>query len=295
MLKTTNLNLNLTLKAGVIGFPIDHSLSPIIHNYHLKKLNINGSYEKYLVPVDTFEESINNLIYKENLQGFNVTIPHKERMLKFCDHLSNSAKNIGAVNTIKILENGKLFGHNSDGEGFVKNLLNHYPDFKFITKKCLIIGAGGASRAIIYSLIKLKVSKIYIANRNLENVYKIIDDFKNFSKKNDIEIIAVELNNNFNFINQLDLIINTSSMGMNNQNPLNLDLSMAQKNAIICDIVYKPLLTQFLSNAKKNNLPILTGIGMLVEQAMVGFEMWYHDKPKYSVELENYLIKIANL
>lgn len=282
---------NNFIKAGVIGFPIEHSLSPIIHNYYLKKLNISGSYEKYSIAIENFEESIKNLINKENLCGFNITIPHKERMLKLCDHLSNSAKNIGAVNTVKILENGKIFGHNSDGEGFVKNLLNHLPDFKFTNKKCLVIGAGGASRAIIYSLIKQQVSQIYIANRNLDKAHKIIDDFKNFSQHNNVQIIAIELKNNYPFFDQIDLIINTSSMGMNNIEPYIPDLSMVAKSTVVYDIVYKPLFTQLLLTAQKNNLPIVTGIGMLIEQAMVGFEMWYHDKPKYCAELEKKLIQ----
>ena len=291
MLKINNSTQNTIIKSGVIGFPIDHSLSPIIHNYYLNKLNINGSYDKYSIAIDNFEESIKNLINKENLQGFNITIPHKERMLKFCDHLSNSARKIGAVNTIKILENGKIFGHNSDGEGFIKNLFNHFPDYKFINKKCLIIGAGGASRAIIYSLIKEKVAQIYIANRNLDRVYKIIEDFDDFSKEKNVQIIAVGLKNNYPFLHEIDLIINSSSMGMNNQNPIELDLSLAKKSTVIYDIVYKPLFTQFLLMAKKNNLPIVTGIGMLIEQAIVGFEMWYHQKPQYSYELEKNLIQ----
>ncbi len=288
-------NNDFKIKAGVVGFPIEHSLSPVIHNFYLNTLKINGYYDKYSIPIDNFEQSIKNLILNEKLQGFNITIPHKERILALCDHLSNTAKNIGAVNTVKILENGKIYGHNSDGEGFIKNLTNQIPKFNFKNCNCLVIGAGGASRAIIYSLIKMQVAKIFISNRTTKNIYKIIEDFKNLSALNKVEIIPIELSQLKNFITNLDLIVNSSPLGMHGQPPLELDLSIAKKNTVIYDIVYKPLMTKLLIDAKKNNLPIVTGIGMLIEQAIIGFEMWFGQKPQYNYELEKKLIEIANL
>ena len=216
-------------------------------------------------------------------------------MLKLCDHLSNSAKNIGAVNTVKILENGKIFGHNSDGEGFINNLLNHFPQFNFKSSNNLVIGAGGASRAIIYSLIKQRVGKIYIANRSTKNLQIIIDHFQNFARQNHVELIAVELKNQYDFFNQIDLIINTSSLGMQGCEPLDINLENVKKTAVIYDIVYKPLYTKLLQDAKKNNLPIITGVGMLIHQALIGFEMWFNTKPEYSLELEKTITEIANL
>jgi len=175
---------NKLIKAGVIGFPISHSLSPIIHNFYLKKFNINGNYEAYEIPSENFEESIKNLVNKQQLSGFNITIPHKEKIYNLCSHLSKSAQITKAVNTVKIIEDGKFFGHNSDAHGFIKNLYNQCPNYQLSNKKCLLIGAGGASRAIVYGLILEKVSKIYITNRNADKALKLIDDFKFLSQKN---------------------------------------------------------------------------------------------------------------
>ncbi|MBM3589958.1 MAG: shikimate dehydrogenase, partial [Alphaproteobacteria bacterium] len=273
-----------------IGFPISHSLSPIIHNYYLKKLNIIGNYNKYLVPIDDFDESIRNLINNEKLVGFNVTIPHKERIFNLCHHISKTAQEIGAINTIKILSNGKMFGHNSDGEGFIKNLKNQILDFNFHNSKCLIIGAGGASRAIIHALINQNVANIYIANRTLSKAQKIINDFNLIAFNKNTQLQGIELKEKYDFLDEIDLIINTSSMGMKNSEQLQIEISNAKKTAIFYDIVYNPLYTDFLKNAQINNFRTITGIGMLIEQALVGFEMWFNYKPQYSLELEKILL-----
>lgn len=278
------------IKSGVIGFPISHSLSPTIHNYYLKQLKINGTYEKFEIPIENFEQSINDLIHNKKLNGFNVTIPHKERMMSLCHHLSKTAQQIGAVNTIKILSNGKIFGHNSDGDGFINNLKNQIINYNFSKIKCLVIGAGGASRAIIHALINRGVSAIYITNRTTCKISKIIDDFAPISSSKNIELHTVQYSQHYNFLDQIDLIINTTSLGMINQESLLLDISNAKKSAIFYDIVYKPLFTNFLLNAKQHNFRIVTGLGMLIEQALVGFELWFNDKPKYSLELEKILL-----
>ncbi|NBX52787.1 MAG: shikimate dehydrogenase [Proteobacteria bacterium] len=278
------------IKAGVIGFPISHSLSPIIHNYYLKKLNISGSYDKYLVPIDNFDESIKNLISNQKLAGFNVTIPHKERIFDLCHHISKTAQEIGAINTIKILSNGKIFGHNSDGEGFIKNLKNQISDFNFDNSKCLVIGAGGASRAIIHALINQNVDDIYIANRTQSKIHKIINDFNLIALNKNTKLHSVELKKEYYFLDGIDLVINTSSMGMKNSEQLQIKISNAKKTAIFYDIVYNPLYTDFLKNARINNFRTITGIGMLIEQALVGFEMWFNHKPQYSLELEKILL-----
>jgi shikimate dehydrogenase len=141
----------------------------------------------------------------------------------------------------------------------------------------------------------MQVAKIFIGNRTTKNIYKIIEDFQNLSALNKVEIIPIELPLFNNFITDFDLIINSSPLGMHGQPTLELDLSIAKKNTVIYDIVYKPLMTKLLIDAKKNNLPIITGIGMLIEQAIIGFEMWFGQKPQYNYELEKKLIEIANL
>jgi shikimate dehydrogenase len=189
------------------------------------------------------------------------------------------------------LQNGKFFGHNSDADGFIKNFYNHCPNYQLSHKKCLVIGAGGASRAIVYSLISQKVAKIFIANRDHEKTLKLIEDFKNFSQQNLVELEFVPLKKNFDFLPEIDLIINSTSLGMINQSKLDIDISNAKKSAIIYDIVYKPLITDILKQAETLNLKIITGIGMLIEQALIGFEAWFKIKAEFDLELEKILLK----
>ena len=286
-----NSNSKNLIKAGVVGFPISHSLSPTIHNFYLKKYKINGTYEAFAIPNENFEESIKNLVDQQKLSGFNITIPHKEKIYNLCSHLSKTAQITKAVNTVIILQNGKFFGHNSDADGFIKNFYNHCPNYQLSNKKCFVIGAGGASRAIIYSLISQKVAKIFIANRDHEKALKLIEDFKNFSQQNLVELEFVPLKKNFEFLSEIDLIINSTSLGMINQSKLDIDISNAKKSAIVYDIVYKPLITDILKQAETLNLKIITGIGMLIEQALIGFEAWFKIKAEFDLELEKILLK----
>ncbi len=286
-----NPSLKNKIKAGVIGFPISHSLSPIIHNFYLNKYKINGTYEAFAIPNENFEDSIENLIQQQNLSGFNITIPHKEKIYNLCHHLSKTAQITKAVNTLIVMQNGKFFGHNSDAEGFIKNFYNHCPNYQLNQKKCLLIGAGGASRAIVYSLISQKVAKIFIANRDQEKALKLIADFKNFSQQNSVELEFIPLKTQFDFLNEIDLIINGTSLGMINQQKLDIDISNAKKTAIVYDIVYKPLITDLLKQANELDLKIITGIGMLIEQALVGFEALFKTKAEFDSELEKILLK----
>ena len=286
-----NSNSKKLIKAGVVGFPISHSLSPTIHNFYLKKYKINGTYEAFAIPNENFEESIKNLVDQQQLSGFNITIPHKEKIYNLCSHLSKTAQITKAVNTVIILQNGKFFGHNSDADGFIKNFYNHCPNYQLSNKKCLVIGAGGASRAIIYSLISQKVAKIFITNRDHEKALKLIEDFKNFSQQNLVELEFVPLKKNFDFLPEIDLIINSTSLGMINQSKLDIDISNAKKSAMVYDIVYKPLITDILKQAETLNLKIITGIGMLIEQALIGFEAWFKIKAEFDLELEKILLK----
>ena len=164
-------------------------------------------------------------------------------------------------------------------------------DYQLSNKKCLVIGAGGASRAIIYSLISQKVAKIFITNRDHEKALKLIEDFKNFSQQNLVELEFVPLKKNFDFLPEIDLIINSTSLGMINQSKLDIDISNAKKSAMVYDIVYKPLITDILKQAETLNLKIITGIGMLIEQALIGFEAWFKIKAEFDLELEKILLK----
>ncbi len=166
-----------SIKAAVIGDPIAHSLSPKIHQYWLKKYQIDGTYLPIKITKENLINSVESLI-KDGYAGFNVTIPHKEEIFKICHHTSNSAKITKAVNTVIILEDKlqgpKIFGHNSDVDGFLKNLEQSCPDFNLKDKTAFVIGAGGAARAVIYGLIKSGVKNIFITNRDQERAKNIV-------------------------------------------------------------------------------------------------------------------------
>lgn len=279
----------MRIKAAVIGNPISHSLSPVIHNYFLNKNNIDGNYEAIRIEEHKFEESILKLV-EENYKGFNITIPYKESIIKLCNNLSNTAKFIGAVNTVYVTEDKKLFGHNSDCDGFMNNLKKEIVSLDLNGKTAFVIGAGGASRAVIYSLIKEGVSQIKICNRSVDRVKKIIDDFKVISKANKCNIEYLDNKNFWINLKICDILINTTSLGMAEHKPLEFDLSKLKDDAIVCDIIYKPLETNLLIEAKKNGNKVVNGLGMLIEQALVGFEMWFKTKASYDKELYKILI-----
>jgi shikimate dehydrogenase len=276
------------IKAAVIGDPISHSLSPKIHNFFLKKYGIYGSYEAIRIEKERFEAGIEELV-SQGFSGFNVTLPHKETMYKLCDHKSKSAELTGAVNTVFITADKKLFGHNSDVDGFLNNLKNKQPDFDLKGKTAFVIGAGGAARAIVYGLIKSGVKKLYITNRNSDKALKLISDFK-LRLENCDKIEFLEMAEFSKKLGTCDLLVNSTSLGMMGQEKLAIDLSHLNESAIVYDIVYKPLMTDLLTSSHKRGNKIVTGIGMLIQQALIGFEAWFKQKPEVDLDLEYILI-----
>ncbi len=280
-----------TIKAAVIGDPISHSLSPKIHNFLLEKYKIDGSYIALEVKKNDLNKCLNFLI-EEGFAGFNVTIPHKEEIFKICHHLSKTAKLIGAVNTVIITEDKKIFGHNSDAEGFLNNLKNSYADFDLKNKVAFVIGAGGAARAVAYGLIKSRVKKIVITNRNQLRAEELIKNFTQFAQEKNCQLEFLNMKNFAEKLNECDLLVNSTSLGMAGWEKLIIDLKNLKKSAIVYDIVYKPLITDLLEAAQKQENKIVTGIGMLVYQALIGFEAWFKQKPEVDQELINLLTKI---
>lgn len=272
------------LKAGVIGDPIAHSLSPKIHNFLLDKYNIDGIYIPIQVLKGELQQSIQSLI-DVDFAGFNVTLPHKEEIFKICDFKSKTAQLTGAVNTVIITPDKKLFGHNSDAEGFLNNLKNSFPDFDLKNKLAFLIGAGGASRALIYAIMKSGAKEIFITNRSEDRAREVIKNFANFSKEVACEISFLPMKKFEKNLNKCDFLVNSTSLGMLGQDTLEIDLKNLKKSAIVYDIVYKPLMTDLLKKAEKNGNRIVTGIGMLVYQAMIGFEAWFKRKPEADQEL----------
>ena len=263
------------MKAGVIGHPIAHSKSPIIHTHWMNENNITGTYEVIDIAPEELESVVKQLIDK-GYSGFNVTVPHKQSIIKLCDEIDGIAQQIGAINTV-IIRDKKLFGTNTDAFGFIENIKTKVTDFK--GKKCLVIGAGGASRAVLYGLLKEGVDHVFLTNRTLEKaqeLQKIAPD----------KIDIVEWNNRSNGLDKIDIVVNTTSLGMTGKPPLEMDLSALPKNAVVNDIVYAPLMTDLLLQAESQGNDIVTGIGMLIHQARPAFEAWTGALPQVSVALE---------
>ena len=280
---------NNIIKAAVIGYPIKHSLSPIIHNHWINENGVNGSYDKIDIPPENLEEGIKRLI-DDGYSGFNLTMPHKELALNFVDEIDELASNIGAINTIKIGQNGKTFGTNTDCFGSIQNLKSNFPNWD-IDKPVMVIGAGGAAKAVIMGLINAGVLDIRVYNRTIERAEGLALHFLNIV---DLKISVISEDNLEDSMTDIGLFINTTSLGMAGHPKFNIDISNLPKTAIVYDIVYNPLNTMLLQNAKGLGLQRLTGIGMLIYQAIPGFKLWFGFDAKHSNVLENKLLESLN-
>jgi shikimate dehydrogenase len=278
------------IKAGLIGNPIQHSLSPKIHNFLLEKQKIDGIYLALKIEESDLKQCVSSLI-KMGFAGFNVTVPYKEKIFELCDYKSKTARLSKAVNTVIITEDKKIFGHNSDAEGFLNNLKSCEPNFDFKSKNIFVIGAGGAGRAVLYSLIKLRTKKIIITNRNKNRALDVIQNFAAFAAEKNCRIEFYNMQNFEKKLDECDLLINTTSLGMEGQELLQIDLGNLNQKAIIYDLVYKPLITKLLQSAQNRGNKIITGAGMLLNQALIGFEAWFKQKPdqKFLLEILNAL------
>lgn len=268
------MNINSTTKIiCLLGHPVKHSFSPNIHNYLFNKYNLNNIYTCFDVHEKDLRESING-IKSLNISGCNVTIPHKVNIIDYLDKIDENAKLINAVNTIKN-EGGVITGYNTDGIGFVKSILDK--GYELNNKRIMIIGAGGSCRSIAIELASKNVSYIEIRNRSLKSAIEITniinDNFNTKTKYSSDSISEKDLSN-------IDIIINTTPLGMeNNLCPINENLKV-NKKLIVCDIVYKPNETNFIKWAKNNNLDIIYGIDMLINQAIESFYIWTGIKAK---------------
>jgi shikimate dehydrogenase len=263
-------------KACVIGWPIKHSRSPLIHNYWLKKYGIDAVYERMPIGPKDVANFIANLALSEFI-GCNVTIPHKETVFAAIGEADKIARRLGAVNTV-YLKNGKVYGTNTDGEGFVASLRHSYPDFNLRDKIAIIIGAGGAAKAIIGALLDEHIGRIGIINRTQERILALQGQFGSQIFEINEAIANDELGN-------CKILVNTTSQGMHGQPSQNLEIQNLNRDALIADIVYAPLETALLERARNQGNPVLGGLGMLLHQAVRGFELWFGVKPEVTKEL----------
>ncbi|MCY9189274.1 shikimate dehydrogenase [Bacillus mojavensis] len=257
---------------GVIGNPIAHSMSPDIHNAALKDLGLDGHYHAFKVEEDSLEDAVKG-IRALGVQGINVTVPHKVSIMDHLDHIDESAKVLGAVNTVR-REGDKLVGYNTDGEGFVKSLMRIL-DKPISELSFLMIGAGGAARAIFTTIVRDNPEKFDICNRTIEKAKQLSESAPSFRN---VEVLSIKEAEER--LEQYDVIIHTTSVGMYpNVEDIPLSLQRAASSAVVCDIVYNPIQTSLLKEAKQKGLKTLDGVGMFVEQAALSFRLWTGHEP----------------
>ncbi|MFK4824665.1 shikimate dehydrogenase [Paenochrobactrum sp. BZR 588] len=274
-------------QAFVTGYPIKHSRSPLIHGFWLREYDLQGSYQAREVAPEDFAAFATTL-NAQGLVGGNVTLPHKEEAFKLCAKLDDAAKAIGAVNTLW-LEDGVLCGSNTDAYGFAANLDAQAPDWDK-ADIALILGAGGASRAIIHALKERGFKTIYIVNRTLARAEELARHFKS----DDVAISAHEWADADTLVQSAGLIVNTTSLGMSghgHEDDFPLDLTQAKPHALATDIVYVPLETGFLKKAEAAGLKTADGLGMLLHQAVPGFERWFGVRPRVTEALRAHILE----
>ncbi|NVK33578.1 MAG: shikimate dehydrogenase [Rhodobacteraceae bacterium] len=270
-------------KIAITGWPVTHSRSPLVQGYWLEKYGIEGSYVKHAVEPEDAETFYQDLA-KSGLSGCNVTVPYKELAARSCKVLDDAAQKIGAANTLWLDENGDLNGANTDGLGFLGNLDQQIPDWDKKADVGVVLGAGGGARAVVWALLSRNVKKVHIFNRTVSKAQKIADEFGS-------ETIAHSWDKIGDFLGAADILVNTTSLGMTGKDPLNIALKNLSQTAVVTDIVYSPLETDLLKSARERGNKTVDGLGMLLHQAVPGFEKWFGLKPEVDEDLRKLILK----
>ncbi len=266
--------------AGVMGWPVSQSRSPLMHNHWISILGLEAAYVPMAVRPERLHEAIRALPAL-GFKGANITVPHKQAALKACDILDHSAKRIQAVNTIVVHEDGRIEGRNTDAIGFAESLRAESCATGNSGATALVLGAGGAARAIIAALADLKFARILIANRTAEHAAAVAAAFA--GEKARIETIAWDQRDEA--LDDVSLVVNTTSLGMVGQPPLEIDLAPLAQGSVVADIVYSPLETPLLRMARELGFTCVGGLRMLIEQARPGFAAWFGETPPVDQEL----------
>lgn len=266
----------MTIQACVIGWPIEHSRSPLIHGHWLARHGIDGHYSKQAVSPDDFGDFV-RAMPDRGFAGGNVTVPHKEAALQCAAHADAAAREIGAANTLWF-EDGELHASNTDGYGFITNLDEGAPGWDEAGPVVVVLGAGGAARAIVHALLARDVREIRLLNRTRSRADALATHFGGPIHVHDWDTRDAQLEG-------CGLLVNTTTLGMTGQAPLEIDLAGLPGNSVVTDLVYAPLQTQLLKRAGEKALRGVDGLGMLLHQAVPGFEKWFGVRPQVSEEL----------
>ncbi|MCF6444626.1 shikimate dehydrogenase [Nereida sp. MMG025] len=258
--------------AGVLGHPIGHSLSPRLHGHWLERYGINGHYVPLRVLPRNLAQTL-KLLPKLGFAGVNVTIPHKEAVFKHADTVTERAKLIGAANTLVFQKGGKILADNTDGYGFMANLKSGAPDWSAKNGKAVVLGAGGASRAVIVSLLAEGAPEILLTNRTFERAEALAEEFGP-------RVTPIDWIDAGAIVDDANVLVNTTSLGMAGQSDLRVPLDGLSPDTLVTDIVYNPLETGLLRAAKAKGCVTVDGLGMLLHQAVPGFAAWFGQKPE---------------
>ncbi|UGA44517.1 shikimate dehydrogenase [Bradyrhizobium quebecense] len=263
-----------TRAACLIGWPAAHSRSPLIHHYWLRTLGIEGGYVIEAVPPEDFKD----FLFRLSLRGFvgaNVTLPHKERALALSAP-DERARAVGAANTLWFAD-GELRSTNTDVEGFINNLDARAPGWDN-TEDALVLGAGGAARAVVFGLIERGIARVHLVNRTIDRARALAEQFG-------ARVHPATWDTVGELLPRAGLLVNTTSLGMHGQPALEIDVALLPQSAVVSDLVYVPLVTPLLAAAAARGLKTADGLGMLLHQAVRGFELWFGQRPHVTPEL----------
>ena len=260
-----------------MGWPVAHSRSPLIHNYWLQQYGMMGSYVQLAVQPEQLPVALQGLAAL-GFKGCNVTIPHKVETLKLLADVDANARRVGAVNTVVVQPDGSLKGMNTDGYGYIHSLLDAQPGWRADAGPVVVLGAGGAARAVVLALADHGAKEIRLVNRTLDKAEAMATEFG-------APVQAIAWEHRHAALSGAALLVNTTSQGMQGHPPLELDLSALPTTALVSDIIYVPLETKLLSAAKARGNPTVGGLGMLLNQARPAFEAWFGVLPDVTPEL----------
>ncbi len=273
------------IRAGVAGFPIQHSLSPLIHREWLKRAGVDGRYDRIEIPpgYESFQQAADDL-RRKGYAGLNVTLPHKENALRYADEADSTTSRAGAANTLVFSAAG-VKAYNTDVSGFALSL-KAAGAVVSEQSRALVLGAGGAARGVAAALSDLGCGSIMLANRTLEKAEAIAASIPSAT--------TLAWDRRDAALGDIDILVNATSLGMSGERPLEISLSALPKSAVVADIVYTPLKTALLADAEQHGLQTMDGLSMLMHQAAPGFEMWFGEQPVVDDALRELLVTALN-
>ena len=270
---------NRLLLAGVMGWPVMHSRSPMIHNYWFKQQGLQGNYLPLAVEPGKLEAALRAL-QPLGFAGCNLTIPHKQDAMSIADEIDETARKIGAISCVVAHSDGRLVGSNNDAPGFIRNLQQSDATWRADAGPVVVLGAGGACRAVCYGLIQAGAREIRLVNRHLERAKTVATDIRG-------PITAYPWNERNELMAGAAMVVNTTSQGMVGQPALDVDLSLLPLSALVADVVYIPLETPFLELARLRGNRTINGLGMLLHQGPLGWKAWFGIEPTVTDELRS--------